>query len=78
MQSTSSPPSTFIALYRGDSINSARLVTVSGDPDLVAYAVDVMLEHHDYPDPDPVIDSVSKGRARALRLIKSEMATDVD
>jgi hypothetical protein len=61
----------FLALYRGDSVGSAKLVTVSADPGVVADFADRLLAQDTLP-PDPVLLEVERGRRRALRLIAQE------
>ena len=64
----------FVALYRGPSVQSARLVAVSGDPVLVADVSARLLQEANQrdSDQDPVIASLQGGRRDALRLIKQE------
>jgi hypothetical protein len=61
----------FLALYRGDTVGSAKLVTVSADPNVVAAFVGRLLSEHKLPS-DPILVEVERGRRRALRLIAQE------
>jgi hypothetical protein len=63
---------TFIAVYRGPTISSARLVTVSVDPALVADVVDRVLGEAEAAGDDPVAGAIVRGRRAALRAIRKE------
>jgi hypothetical protein len=64
---------TFVAIYRGQTIGSARLIAVSADPALVAEVSSRILHEHPGQDAvDPIIACVDEGRKRALRLITQE------
>jgi hypothetical protein len=65
---------TFLALYRGESLQGASLVAVSTDPDLVAHVASVLLENSQPPDEpdDPAMHAIRRGRRKALRLIQTE------
>ena len=63
----------FIAVYRGESVSAARLIAVSADPGLVADVSSRILQ----ADPgdeetDPVIGPIDRARRRALRLVHRE------
>lgn len=60
-----------LALYRGETLGSARLVAVSTDPDLVARFADELLDHG-ADSRDPVAAAVEEGRRTALRLVRDE------
>lgn len=64
----------FLALYRGKSLQSAQLVAVSTQSDLVAeVAGELLLEQAARSETeDPALGSVQTGRERALRLIRDE------
>ena len=66
------PGTSFVALYRGESVSAARLVAVSTDPALVATVSDRLLRDQTEPEQDAVIANVERGRRAALRLIRSE------
>jgi hypothetical protein len=63
---------TFIAVYRGESLQRASLVAVSTDPALVAQVAATLLADREPEPEDPAADAVHKGRRRALRLLKAE------
>lgn len=68
----------FVAVYRGETVANARLVAVSADPVLVADVSTKLLRRQaDYPQ-DPVIQSIEAGRREALRLIEQEAASEPD
>ena len=62
---------TFIALYRGESVTTAKLVAITADPKLVTLVAGQMLEH-ELPPEDPVLTKLEGGRRAALRQIKKE------
>jgi hypothetical protein len=62
----------FIALYRGETVSSAKLVAVSADTDLVADFAARMLNREEETEDDPVVHSLDVGRREALRLIGEE------
>lgn len=68
---------TFIALYRGQTVADARLVAVSADQELVNEVSTRLLELESNFALDPVIRSLDEGRIGALQLVKKE-ATDDD
>lgn len=66
---------TFVALYRGTAIGSARLVAVSANPVLAGEIASRMLVEplvHSALDrvSDPVLDAVESGRRFALGVIR--------
>ena len=62
---------TFIAVYRGESVATARLIAVSADPELVSQVVSgILLKRAD--EDDPVVDTLESGRRGALQLIKRQ------
>lgn len=63
---------TFIAIYSGDTINSAKVVAVSADPQLVSYVAEKLLESNPAREPacDPVVNAIEDGRRQALKIIK--------
>jgi hypothetical protein len=60
-----------VALYRGATVASAKLVSVTSDPSLVARVAHVLLSHEP-TSPDPIVDAMSSGRREALRLVREE------
>jgi hypothetical protein len=65
-------PTTFVALYRGQTVGEAKIIAVSADPALVADISGRLLRTQTETDHDSVIQSVEEGRRRALRLIKRQ------
>jgi hypothetical protein len=63
---------TFVAVYRGQTIAEAKLIAVSADPCLVAEVSSRILQAHVDESRDPVIARVDRGKNEALRLIKQE------
>jgi hypothetical protein len=63
----------FIAIYRGETVQSARLIAVSADPTLVADVSSCMLDADQTgSDSDPIISELDRARRHALRLIQGE------
>jgi hypothetical protein len=63
---------TFLALYRGESVSGSKLLTLTADPKVVRdFAARLLDEPADEKDPDPVLEELEQGRRRALRLVKS-------
>lgn len=67
----------FVAIYRGQTVADAKLVAVSADPSLVAEVSSRIMQAQDIESRDPVIARVEAGKREALRLIKQE-ATEGD
>jgi len=64
---------TFLALYRGETISSAKLVAVTSDPIIVAEFAGCLLQDPAESDTaDPVLLSIEQGRQQALRHIVQE------
>lgn len=63
--------STFLALYRGDTVGDARLVAVTADLSLVAEFAEKLLGHR-LEEEDAAIGCLEDGRRRALRVVVSE------
>lgn len=62
---------TFLALYRGASLPSAELVSVSTDPELVAFVAETLLKERNGASDDPALAALTAGRRRALRILGS-------
>lgn len=63
----------FVALYRGATLGSAKIVAVSTDPNLVAQVAARLLSESPVPNDspaDPAIRALEVGRRRALRIIQ--------
>ena len=69
---------TFVALYRGESVASAKLVAVTADPALVADVSARLLRQQAGDPQDPVIARMEGGRRAALRLIHQEASDEPD
>ncbi len=65
---------TFIALYRGQTVSDARLVAVSADPRLVGAVAAELLQQKqaEQGGDDAVLASLARGRRGALRVIARE------
>ena len=61
----------FVALYRGETIAAAKLLAVSAEPELVRNFADRLLAEPAV-DEDPVMLELEQGRRRALQLVQSE------
>ena len=62
---------TFLALYRGESIGGSKLLALTADPKVVRdFAARILAE----PDQevDPIIEELERGRRGALRLVRRE------
>ena len=64
----------FVALYRGESVSAARLIAVSADPALVADVTTRLLESPPSGAADPALRPLERGRRAALRVIRREVA----
>ena len=65
----------FIAVYRGNSISDAKMIAVSGSHSLVAYVASEIMSDALYLDDasdDPILSALNQGRRAALRLVKEE------
>jgi hypothetical protein len=63
---------TIVALYRGKTVASARLIADSADPSLVAEVAARMLAKPS-PADDPAVACLDDGRNEALRVIEREV-----
>ena len=62
----------FVALYRGETIAGAKLVAVSADAGVVRDLATRILSEPTDEEPDAVLQELERGRRRALQLVKSE------
>jgi hypothetical protein len=62
----------FLALYHGQTIGSARLIATSVDPVIVQEFAERLLSKTETQDEDPVARELDRGRRRALRLVRGE------
>jgi hypothetical protein len=63
---------TFLALYRGESVAAAKLLALTAEPELVCDFAKRMLARPEEQQPDEVLAELEHGRRRALRLVRSE------
>jgi hypothetical protein len=62
----------FLALYRGASLESAELVSVSTDPELVAFVAGALLKKKCGETGDPALAALRTGRRRALNVLRRQ------
>jgi len=61
----------FLALYRGRTLDDAQLVAISTNDRIIKdFANRLLNERND--EPDPVLNEIRQGKRRALRIIKKE------
>ena len=64
------PAKTFVALFRGPTMEQAKVVAVSTDRNLVAFTAAAMCEAEEpVDDPDPVTRVMGQARRHALALL---------
>lgn len=59
----------FLALYRGPSIDRARLITTTADRELVEEFVRRLLADPQLPERDPALRELELGKRRALEIV---------
>jgi hypothetical protein len=59
----------FVAIYRGQTVENARLIAVSANPTLVAEVSSKLLKDAAGKDGDEVLDALDGGRRSALALV---------
>lgn len=62
----------FVALYRGETIAAAKLVAVSAEPALVRDLAARLLAELEDGEADVVLRELEHGRRRVLQLVKTE------
>lgn len=62
---------TFLALYRGESVVGAKLLALTAEPKIVCDFARRLLAEPEAED-DPVALELEQGRRRALQLVQSE------
>lgn len=63
---------TFLALYRGESVGDAKILALTAEPGLVReFAARLLHEPATNEASDPVLEALERGRRQALRLVKS-------
>jgi hypothetical protein len=66
---------TFLALYQGEQVDTAKLVAVSCSPDVVSRFASELLNDPRYAQDahsDPVLNALTNGKRQALRLITKQ------
>lgn len=67
-------PHTFVAIYAGDTISSAKIVAASSDPDLVSKVAAALLKDKRSsirtPNADPITEAMEAGRRQALQIVE--------
>ena len=64
---------TFLAIYRGETVAAAKLVAVSADPVLVARTVSALREEIQRFTDDGVLNAMEIAKHSALELIEEEL-----
>ena len=64
----------FLALYRGDTITAAQIVAVTADPHLVSDFAARLLGQPSEPSGGPVVVSIEEGKRKALEVVRDEGA----
>jgi hypothetical protein len=59
----------FVAIYRGQTVGDARLIAVSANPDLVAEVSSKLLKDAPAQGEDEVLEALDGGRRSALTLV---------
>ena len=62
---------TFLALYRGESVGGAKLLALTAEPEIVSEFARWLLDRSE-AEADPVALELERGRRRALRLVRDE------
>lgn len=69
---------TFVTLYRGETIQSAKMIAVTNEPEAILQVALIILEQYDFESDmeegsnDPVVQAIEEGRKNALRVIVRE------
>jgi hypothetical protein len=62
----------FVALYRGETVGAAKMVAVSAEPDLVRDFAARMLAQPLEDESDTILQELERGRRCALELVRRE------
>ena len=63
----------FLALYHGETIGTAKIVAVSADPRFVAdFAKRMLARPEERTTPDAVLRELEQGRRRVLEAVRNE------
>jgi hypothetical protein len=63
---------TFIALYRGETVATAKIIVVTSEPALVREMAERLLATASFAQNDHILREIEQGRRRALRLIHED------
>jgi hypothetical protein len=63
---------TFLALYRGATVNSSEILAITADRRIVEEFAGRLLGERPEPSEDPVVTSIEEGRRKALELVRDE------
>lgn len=63
---------TFLALYRGDSVSTAKLLALTAERELVREFAARLLQEPEDDGTDVVLREISNGRRRALQVVQAE------
>ncbi len=66
-----------MALYRGESVATAKLLALTAEPELVRDFAERMLARPEEQEPDAVLAELEHGRRRALWLVRGEAQSAV-
>jgi hypothetical protein len=66
----------FLTLHRGPSLATAELIAVSTDPELVGHVAAALLRKPTPPSDDPAVAALTRGRRRALRLVRTKASSE--
>ncbi len=61
---------TFLALYRGESVSASKLIALTADPTVVGDFATRMLAEPEEPEQDAVLQALERGRRHALQLVR--------
>jgi hypothetical protein len=65
----------FIALYRGRTLNDARLIAISSDPTIISDFTTRLISEP-LREEDSALRELGKGRRRALKIVQEESHLD--
>ncbi len=67
----------FVAIYRGKTIATAKMIAASPDPAIVAGVASQLLDqsHSTSEQGDPTLTALADGRRKALAIIAEESTT---
>jgi len=62
----------FLALYRGESVGGAKLLALTAEPEIVRDFAGRLLAGPEEPESDTALHELEHGRRRALQLVHDE------